>query len=48
MVCVNEQDMDFAESSDATVASLQRLVDAGKIDVVVHSGDIRSVRVTIS
>lgn len=34
-------DMDFAENSDGTVASLLRLVEAGKIDAVVHSGDIR-------
>jgi predicted phosphodiesterase len=33
-------DMDFGEASDATVASLQRLVDAGSIAAVVHSGDI--------
>lgn len=33
-------DMDFDVASDATVASLQRLVDAGKIDAVIHSGDI--------
>lgn len=33
-------DMDYAENSDATIASIQRLVEAGKVDAVIHSGDI--------
>ena len=33
-------DMAYDEFSDDTVASMIRLVDAGKIDVVIHSGDI--------
>jgi len=33
-------DMSYDDQSDNTVAQLIKLVDAGKIDVVVHSGDI--------
>lgn len=33
-------DMDYAENSDATVASVQRMVDANEVDAVVHSGDL--------
>ena len=33
-------DMDYAEKSDATVANMESLVDAGLLDVVVHSGDV--------
>jgi hypothetical protein len=36
-------DMDYAENSDTTVASLIRLVEQGRIDAVVHSGDIRFI-----
>lgn len=33
-------DMAYDENSDDTVSSLTRLVDAGLLDVVIHSGDI--------
>lgn len=33
-------DMAYDENSDYTVASLNRLADAGQLDVVIHSGDI--------
>ena len=33
-------DMDFGDASDATVSDLQKLVDAGTIQAIVHSGDI--------
>ena len=32
--------MAYDEYSDNTVSSLIRLVDAGQLDVVIHSGDI--------
>ena len=33
-------DMDYGANSDATIASLKRLLDDKKIHAVVHSGDI--------
>ena len=33
-------DMAYDENSDNTIASMLRLVEAGQLDVVIHSGDI--------
>ena len=33
-------DMGFGENSDNTIARITELIDAGEVDVVVHSGDI--------
>lgn len=33
-------DMGYAELSDSTVAQLTKMANTGKIDMVIHSGDI--------
>jgi hypothetical protein len=40
MRIVSVGDMGYGETSDDTVATLTQLVEAGKVDFVLHDGDI--------